>query len=176
MAQYKTLGEISRRALEEISLDFIVNELPRREIVNKYHLSDDMLTAIVKQLELHKKRDAYRKKVLDKSLERCSTLQSKIIYKATDMLATHIDDLSKIKKKKPDVPLSSGEIRDVMAIFALISKENKLSNDQATERIVSKVKVEFSDTFVPINAEYKEIEEAEVVKEDKDDDGLITEL
>lgn len=157
--------ECNRRMIEQIALDFVVNELPKREITKKYRVSDAIYSEIVRRMQLVRKRDTYRKNVLDKSLDRCATHQSKIIYKATDILNRHVEKLSQRQREQKNEILSSSEIRDVMGILAIISKEHRLDSDQATERIIERVQVMFPDGFQPITQTPRDIiAEAEVVE------------
>ena len=158
------MSNLTKKMVEEIALDFIVTDMPISDIKKKYNISDALFSTICNRMALHKKRDSYRNKVLAKSLERCSTYQSKIIYKATEILNTHIEKLSVRQRQQKDQILSSSEIRDVMSILQIVSKEHKLDNDKPTDKIIKEVRVLFPEGFVPITSKPDVIVEATEVK------------
>lgn len=168
--------ELTRKKIEEIALDFIVNEKNKSQIISEYNISEGIYYNIVQRMNLIKKRESYRKKVLSKALDRCSTYQSKIIYKATEILHSHVDKLSQKAKQSEHALLSSAEIRDVMAILQIISKENRLDNDKPTDRTIREVKVELPEGFssiikkpeVIVEAEFKDIQEENNEKEEEE--------
>lgn len=179
----RTVTELTRDIINNVALDFIVNEKDKKQIALENNLSENTMNVLIQRLNLSKKRDKYREKVLDKSLERCSTYQSKIIYKATEILHNHVETLSQKTREQGKVMLSSAEIRDVMAILQIISKEHRLDNDKPTDRTIKEVRVSFPEGYTPITqkpdviveAEFKDIKEepkeekVEVVVEIDDD-------
>jgi len=161
-----TIKSINEKRLEEIALDFVVNGLTRDEMKQKYNLTEWMYKAIVKNMNLNVKRREYSEKVLDKSIERCSTNQSKIIYKATEILGDHVDKLFKLQKRSGSKILSSTEVRDVMAILQTVGKEHRLDNQKATEIMVGSIKLEFPEGYSPITDNPIEVE-AEFTSEEE---------
>lgn len=161
--------------VEAVAIEYIVNGGTIESIVKKYNTTYQTVKKIIKELKLDEKREKYQKKVLFKSLERCAVKQSEIVAKSTDILNIHIKKLHKRQSlMKGDKTLSTNDIRDVMAILAIVSKENRLDNDKATE-IVSGVKVSMPDSFFPIlnknvvaieNPQKPKEEENEIIVED----------
>jgi hypothetical protein len=167
------IKNLTDKRVEEIALDFIVNDKTKSDIQRDYNLSRHLVSTIVKEMNLLEKRERYKERVLEKSLEKCSSYQSKIIYKATEILNNHIEKLSN-KMKEPNAPLlSSSEVRDVMSILQIVSKENRLDNEQPTDRTIKEVKVQFPEGFRPItskrevivDADYKDVKKQEETKE-----------
>ena len=143
----KTTSDLNAELIQEICVDFIVNEKTRIELENKYHVSAAALKEIIERFELVERRDEYQNQVLDKALTRCSKYQSEIIYKATEILHNHVVQVSELQKSQKYNILSSSEIRDIMAILSIISKENRLDNEHPTERTVGTVEVEFAGGY-----------------------------
>lgn len=177
MTKNRALENITSKRLEEIALDYIVNSRKQSELQSKFNLSKHLVSSIIKEMKLVDKRKRYQEKLLEKSLERCSTYQSKIIVKATEIINGHIQKLSDEQKKENAPKLSSSEIRDVMAILQIVSKENRLDNDQPTEKMVKEVKIQFPEGFIPItqNSKPDVITEAVVVEEKKITEAVIEE-
>lgn len=156
--------EINSDILKEIAVDFIVHEMKQADICKKHNISSRALRHIVDAGKFVKKREAYKKKVLDKALEKCSNQQANIIYKATSLLDKHVNDLYNASCRQKKRELTSAEVRDILGILAVVSKEHRLDNDEPTEKIVKKVQVEFPAGFQPITQRRDVIVEAEVVQ------------
>lgn len=150
MTTKNSVNDLTREIINEIALEFIVNEKSTKDLMDKYNLSKNSILAIIERGNLVQKRDKYREKVLDRSLERCANYQSKIIFKATELLHEHVEKLSQRARKNANSILSSAEIRDVMAILSIISKEHRLDNDKPTDRTIKTVDVQFPEGFIPI--------------------------
>jgi hypothetical protein len=140
-------NNISRSIVDSFCLDYIINEKSVPELSEKYNFSPVLCHEIVIRMQLVKKRDTYRKRVLDKALNRCATYQSKIIGRATEMLSKHIEALSVKQRQQTQQMLSSNEIKDVMGILQIISKEYRLDNNQPTDNVVKQVQVLFPDNY-----------------------------
>jgi len=170
-----SLKELTRKIIEQVALDFIVNEKTKKEITVSHNLSDGVAQSLISRLGLVHKREKYRERVLDKALERCSTFQSKIIYKATEILHSHVEKLSVRSREQGKALLSSSEIRDVMAILQIISKEHRLDHDKPTDRTIKEVRVSFPEGYTPItskpdvivDAVIQDVKEEEPVEEEK---------
>lgn len=172
------IEEITQKKVEEIALDFIVNNKSQSQLQKEYNLSAYFVRTLVEEMNLIKKREKYKEKVLDKSLEKCSNYQAKIIYKATELIHQHIDKLYESQKESDSPILNSAEIRDVMAILQMISKEHRLDHDKPTDRSVKEVMVSFPEGFVPIthnrptiveDVEFKEVKKEKDSEEESED-------
>ncbi len=169
----KTVRDLTADLIKQISLDFIVNEMTKIQLMEKYNITRNCCTDIVVRNECVKLRENYRFKVLDKTIDRCSTYQSKTMFKITKLLADHVDAIAIVKKagQGEGKKLTGDEVKDMISILQTISKEKRLDADKPTEIRDVKVKVEFPDGYQPINpaieVNSKETEEAEIVKPQK---------
>lgn len=156
--------DVRARVIQNIAVDYITNDMTRANLQKKYNISATALSALITRAQLVRKRETYAKKLLEKSLDKCITKQSMVIVRATSILEEHVKALKAKQRRQKDKMLSSSEIRDVLAILAVVSKEHRLDNDEPTEKIVKQVQVMFPDGFEPITNNQDIIAEAEVVE------------
>jgi len=168
----KALDKITQKKLEDIALDFIVNDKTKAEIQRDHNISKYLVDTLIKKMNLVSKKEKYRDKILEKALDRCSTYQSKIIYRATEIINGHIEKLASQQKRSESKLLMSSEIRDVMAILQITSKEYRLDHDKPTDRSIREVKVSFPEGYAPItqkqtivDAEFKDVQKEQEIEE-----------
>ena len=184
MTNIKSVKDLTTSLLAEISIDFIVNEMSRQGLQKKYNITPWVCDVIVNRNNLVSRREEYRNKVLDKSIDKCSTYQAKMMFKITRLLAKHIDAIDLINQAGKDHKLTSEEVRDMIAILTTISKEKRLNYNEPTEIRDIKVKVSFPEGYQRITktVEAAAVEEAEIVKaaqvesleEEKEEEEIIS--
>lgn len=156
---------LTTATLKAIALDFIVEEMPRGKVIEKYHLTEAMFALVVDHLDLNRKKEDYRRRLVDKALAKLAEKQSVAMSKAIKILLRQLDHIEKIQDYMASMPedptldpilqlhnklrkvLPSEIVNDVMKIFALVAKDNKLnpSNIDLGDNKVAKVIVEMAN-------------------------------
>lgn len=131
-------GELPKGALRKITYDYIVHDMGRGEITVKYNISDYSYHVIVRRCDLVKKREQYRKMVLQKSLEKLADKQSQAICDSVEVMLSHVGSVKEIQRSGI---LPSEIINDVMKIYTVMTKEKRLDEDRPTSNLGITVKV-----------------------------------
>ncbi len=139
------------KTLNEICLDFCVKDMTRAEIMTKYKLSITLYILIHKKYKLLERKQKYREKVIDKSIEQCSRHQAKIVSQITSLFSNHVDNVAVLGRKQKYGALTHSQITDLVAIYTIVSKEQRLDNGQATSNIHSKIEVAMPDGYPVIS-------------------------
>lgn len=172
------ISEMGKDVLKNICVDYIVNELSRQEIADKYNITPGLCGAIVLKMDLVNRREKYRERVIEKALEKCSKYQAKIIADVTQMFAKHIDHMELARRIQDKKMLTHNQVKELVAIFSLIAKERRLDNDEPTSHVAATVKVELPEGMpviskdqtidvTPKKEEPKKIEKPPIKKETK---------
>ncbi|MCH9665833.1 MAG: hypothetical protein K0U41_08320 [Gammaproteobacteria bacterium] len=160
-------NKLTTEMIQKIVVEYVTTDKKKETIAKKFNVSESTITVIVKRMELNKRKEAYNNEVLEKAIRKCSTRQSRVIYSAVGIIDKHVQRLARLQTENPNLILSSAEIRDVMAILQIISKEHRLDTNQPTDSTVSKVQVMFGDQYIPAlkgQQQRSEIVDAEVVE------------
>lgn len=171
-----SLGDLTPEIVRSICIDFIVNERSSVEIQRKFNISESAFYAIRDRLDLIKRRDKYRTKVLDKALSKLANKQSVMLVKAVKILSKHMEKIDGFQKISGDMPLPSKLVQDVMNIYSIFQKEKRLDEDKPTDNLGVNVKVQFDDS-IPILGEtvYEEAQIVEI-KKDSEEEKLNREI
>ena len=157
---------LSTTALKSIAMDYIVHDLPRGKIREKYNLSDVTYEHVLAHLDLVRKKTEYRRKLIDRAVEKMSEKQTIAMTKAIKILLRQLDHVEKIQDYMDTLPedetdptlklhsklrklLPTDIVNDVIKTFVMITKESKANpNLDLGEMKVSKVIVEMAN--VPV--------------------------
>ena len=165
-------GQIPKKILRKIITEYVALETPNKDICTKYHISKHVLDEIVKRLELLRKRDEYRRTVVQKALDRLSDRQSRIIVDSVELMFNH---LQSAKRSQIYGTLDSETINDVMKIHALITKTKALAEGKATENMAITVQVELPHNMPVISDKVSFPSMKEVVSEVAVKEELVVE-
>lgn len=151
MSKKKKINDLSTDLIHEICVDFIVNSKTAKELAESYNMGLSSARNIINKFDLLQKQEDYKEHVLQKSVKKCADYHANIIYKSTNILNNHITQMSEKQEKQGEQMLSSADLRDVMSILSLISKEYRLDNDKPTDRSVNSVQLEFAGGYQGID-------------------------
>lgn len=136
--------KLTRETIRNIALDYIVHELSRSQICQKYNVTFNAWTAIYSRMALADKRDEYRKTVMKKAMERLSDVQASAIAKSVKILSKHLDKVDRLNQVEM---LDSETVNDVLKVFAHFAKEKRLDEEKPTDNLGITVKVVMPDSM-----------------------------
>jgi hypothetical protein len=143
----RAVGDLQSEILQQIAVDYIVNDMACKDAVAKYNITPGAYYEIRDRMGLIKKREDYRKKILDKAIDKLANKKSKILVDAVDVLLKHVEGVKNLQQNEMPV-LPTSIVNDIIKIAALISNEKRLDEGKATENIGVKVIVEMPDIMV----------------------------
>jgi hypothetical protein len=143
----KAVGDLSSETIKAFAVDFIVHNLSCRDAIAKYHITHGAYYEIRDRMDLIKKRDAYKQKVLDKALNKLAQKQSQILVDTVEILFKHVSAVKNRQATSDFAELDSEVINDIMKIAALLQKEKRLDEDKPTDNVQVKVIVEMPDVM-----------------------------
>lgn len=154
---------VSTDQLREIGIDYIVHEMTRDQICEKYHLSRMGWGRICERMNLVERRLNYRKKLLDQALEKIAGKKNEIFVKAIEVMLCQINSISEWQRLQAAAPidpndkngkidhamrkiLKSDYINDVMKMVVLMANDAKTGGVGAEAGKITKVTVEMGST------------------------------
>lgn len=138
--------------ISNMLVDFVVHDMTIANMCTKYHLTSGMVYEIIRTFKFREKKVRYHDRVLEKSLKKLSTRQSAVLLKATMILERQVNRIEKEQLRNPDRLIDPNRMKEVLGAFALLSKEYRLDNGQATDNQNISIKVEMGSN-VPIVSE-----------------------
>lgn len=156
--KHPNLAVLNAEMMKDFAIDYIVNEVPMNQLCQKYNITYHTYYQLCDFLKVKQKREEYRRKLLDKALAKLADKQSTILVKSVQILMRQLEHIEKVQNFMAELPedenkrlesklaklLPSELVNDVMKIFMLMVKENRLNNGQATDTVVTKVIVEMA--------------------------------
>jgi hypothetical protein len=154
------LGDLNQDTIRKICIDFIVNEIPPKDIQLKYNITEGCFYHIRDRMKLVAKREKYRRVSLDKALNKLSTQRSKTIVKAMDLMLSHIEGVSRMQSISDTKVLPKDVTDGIIKIFDMLNKDKRLDDDKPTDNVGIRVKVEMPS--IPVIGE--QMVQSEVVQ------------
>ena len=155
-APRKQIGDINNDLIRQICVDYIVHELPSEQLCTKYQITRLALYHITARMSLPKRREKYRRLVLDKAIRKFSHKQSVLLTKSLQIILKHVEAVECIQKESENGFLSEKTLNGVMKAFEIMTKEQRLDKGESTENLGVKVTV-VMDQSVPIIGEFKQM-------------------
>lgn len=153
--------------VNKMVVDFVVNDLDSKKLSEKYHIDVFSVKKIIRDHKFEKRKDEYQEKLFSIVLKKTQRRQAATIANVTKIINTQINRILKKQEAEPDYIVSGNQMKDLIAVLAILSKEYRLDHGQSTDNQVHKVVVEMPNN-VPIISENhlkKDVVEVETVKE-----------
>lgn len=158
--------------VKNMMVDFVVHDMSVQKLMDKYHLTSHTVYEVIRVFKFREKKVRYQDRVLEKSLKKLATRQSTVLLKATMILQRQVDRIEKQQLRNPDKLIDPVRMKEVLAAFALLSKEYRLDNGQATDNQNISIRVEMGSNMPMVSENHLQHEETktfEVVEEKKPD-------
>lgn len=153
--------------INKMVVDFIVNEFDSKKLSEKYNIDLYAVKKIIKDHKFEKRKSEYQEKLFAVVLSKTQKRQAATIANVTKIINTQVNRILKKQETEPDYMVSGNQMKDLIAVLAILSKEYRLDHGQSTDNQVHKVVVEMPNN-VPIISENhlnKNVIEVESIKE-----------
>jgi predicted transcriptional regulator len=158
--------------VKNMMVDFVVHDMSVPKLQEKYHLTGHTVYEVIRVFKFREKKVRYQDRVLEKSLKKLATRQSTVLLKATMILQRQVDRIEKQQLRNPDKLIDPVRMKEVLAAFALLSKEYRLDNGQATDNQNISIRVEMGSNMPLVSENHLQHQQDNVieVKEEKKPD------
>lgn len=119
--------------VKSMMIDFVVHDMNSTQLMQKYNLTQQLCIAVIREYKFREKRMTYKNKLLDKALDRLAYRQANILNAVTLILEKQVKRLMKQQAHDPDKLIDSNRMKELIATYAIVTKEHRLNNDQATD-------------------------------------------
>lgn len=152
------------KVIKEMLVDYVTNNLSAVLLSEKYHIPVSLVKEVARRYKFETRKKEYDRKLLDIVLGKAQKQQASIIVKITSGMNEQVNRILKMQDD-PNYIIPSGQMKDLVAMLTIFTKEYRLDNDQETDRVGYTVKVEYPMHIPIITNNAKKTVDVEVQKE-----------